>query len=220
MKINIAVDTETGGAGELQCASHALLSIGAFFEIPDGSAPLKFHQLIIPPAHLKIDPGAVAVNGYDPEVWRLGAAVPEEVAIIRFLNWLGMAKAVLHNGKLDMVAHNAGHDRGFIAAAFARYGLLDSLEGDSGLTSRRWRCSCALMGSLQDAGILPPDGGASLDNMTALRLGLPRDEVRRMRAVHSADVDAELCWRGYQWMMRPLQVVNGSLFEMEGRAAA
>lgn len=219
MKINIAVDTETGGAGELECRSHALLSIGAYFKIPDGSAPLTFHQLIIPPAHLKIEPGAVAVNGYDPEVWRMGGAVAEEVAIIRFLNWLGMAKAVFHNGKVPLVAHNAGHDRGFLTAAFDRYGLLDSLEGDSGLTSRRWRCSCALMGSLQDAGILPPEGGVSLDNMTALRLGLPRDEVKRMRAVHSADVDAGLCWLGYEWMMRPLRVVQGSLFEVEGRAA-
>jgi len=218
----IAVDTETGGAGELQCRSHALLSIGAYYLTPEGGPPVKFHQLILPEEHLKMEPEAVAVNGYDREVWKMGGAVDEARAILRFLNWLAMAKAVLRDGKLQLVAHNAGHDRGFINAAFNRYSLLDTLEGDDGLISRRWRCSCALMGSLQDVGILPREGGASLDNLTALRLGVGIDSVKAMRKVHTADLDAELCWRGYDWMLGPLRSQADELGEVvaEGRAAA
>lgn len=193
----VAVDTETGGAGETQCTTHALLSIGCAAYDAQGYLH-TFHQLVLPEPRLKIHPEAVAVNGYDRDKWmKLGAAV-ESWACIRLLNWIIMRFNQGGKVKLTGLSHNAGHDKGFIEAMLTRQGWRREWEET---VSRRWRCSCAALGFLQDAGLLPAAGGASLDNLTALRTGDTIDNVRAARGIHTADHDALQCLDGYRWLM-------------------
>ena len=77
----VAIDTETGGVGELQCRTHALLSVGMYMRI--GDEERKFGVYVRPAPGLLIDPGAVRVNGYSPEVWERMGAVDEPVAAMR-----------------------------------------------------------------------------------------------------------------------------------------
>ena len=194
----VAIDTETGGAGETQCTTHALLSIGCAAYTAQGYLH-TFHQLVLPEPRLKIHPEAVAVNGYDRDKWmKLGAAV-ESWACIRLLDWL-KSFAARHCIKLPLtcVAHNAGHDKGFIEAMFIRQGWRTEWNE---IISRRWRCSCAALGFLQDAGTMPESGGAGLDNLTALRTGDTIENVRAARGIHTADHDALQCLDGYRWLM-------------------
>lgn len=196
----VAVDTETGGAGERQCMSHALLSIGAFVELPDGQAR-TFHQLVWPRPDLIIEPEALAVNGYSRTKWQDEKAEEERIAVIRFFAWLMETRSLLKVPKLTLVAHNVGHDRGFVEAAFERWQLLEEFQS---VVSRRWRCSCSLLGSLQDAWVVPGGMGASLDALNALRLGGTLDGAKAARGVHRADDDAKACWLGYRWLLGKL----------------
>lgn len=201
-----AIDTETGGAGELECTTHALLSIGAAVDLQDGTRR-TFHTYVLPAPGLIISPGAVAVNGYSPDRWIDNGAVSEREALQRLIHWI--IRWWVNRGewaadqKVTLVAHNAGHDRGFLTAAIARRGLLDEWES---LVSRRWRCSCALLGALQDAGRLSAEHGASLDNLTALRTGTDIKTVKARRGIHTADMDAIQCLDGYQWMLGLLKL--------------
>ena len=199
-----AIDTETGGAGELECTTHALLSIGAAVDLQDGTRR-TFHTYVLPDPGIMgliISDGAVAVNGYSPDLWREKEAVSEREALQRLINWI--IRWWVNRGewaadqKVALVAHNAGHDRGFLTAAIDRCGLRDEWES---LVSRRWRCSCALLGALQDAGRLSAEHGASLDNLTALRTGTDIETVKARRGIHTADMDAIQCLDGYHWML-------------------
>lgn len=201
MRGMVAIDTETGGAGETECMTHALLSIGAYALHPVTGQVFTFHQLVFPRPGLIVSPGAVAVNGYSREKWIAGKAVEEDVAVIRFFSWLAWVAGAMGcvDGKLTALAHNSGHDRGFLSAAFGRYGLLEELEYS--VLSRRWRCSCAALGLAQDAGVVSGEYGASLDALTALRTGKSLEEVKAERGVHAANIDARLCWEGYAWLL-------------------
>ena len=200
--ILIAIDTETGGAGETQCMTHALLSVGMYAELPDGAGGVRefsFHQLIIPEMGLRVDDEARRVNGFTLTKWRDGGAVNESVAMMRALNWISMVYAfggVEAPQKLQMVAHNAGHDRGFFHAALERHRMLPTVLE---LVSRRWECSCAALGFWRRATATP--GECSLDALTALRTKSTVEAVKAARGVHTADADALECYRGYQWML-------------------
>lgn len=194
----VAFDTECGGAGELQCTTHALLSVGC--AVYDAEGVLQtFHQLILPEPGLIISPEAVAVNGYSRERWEAGGAMSEGLALVRLVAWL--AQLAIDDAKLVAVAHNAGHDRGFLMAALDRKGN-GWREAWEKLISRRWRCSCAALGYLQDAGVLPDEDGASLDALTALRTGQDLQHVKAVRGTHSADYDARQCLEGYEWLLK------------------
>lgn len=200
----VAFDTECGGAGETQCTTHALLSVGC--AVYDAEGVLQtFHQLILPEPGLIISPEAVAVNGYDREKWLAQGATDEAAACIRLLNWtmrlwMDLRKSVPLDDevKLTALAHNAGHDKGFLTAALKRQGWEGEWER---IMSRRWRCSCAALGYLQDAGRLPAEGGASLDNLIALRTGQALEHVKAVRGTHRADYDARQCLEGYEWLL-------------------
>lgn len=194
----VAFDTECGGAGETQCTTHALLSIGAAAYDRDGVLQ-TFHQLILPEPGLIISPEAVVVNGYSLEKWREGGAMSEGLALVRLVAWL--AQLASDDAKLVGVAHNVGHDKGFIMAALDRKGN-GWREAWEKLISRRWRCSCAALGYLQDAGVLPDEDGASLDALTALRTGQDLQHVKDVRGTHRADYDARQCLEGYEWLLR------------------
>lgn len=217
----VAFDTETGGVGEKQCTTHALLSIGAAVYDRDGVLQ-TFHQLVLPEPGLIIDPGAVAVNGYSPEKWQAGGAMNEVRALIRLWHWL--ARFTTDVRKLTAVAHNAGHDCGFLMAAVARqaanYPDVAWMESWEQMVSRRWRCSCAALGYLQDAGALPEEEGASLDALTALRTGKPLAHVKALRGTHRADYDARECLEGYEWLLKlgKHAVHSDRVFEIATRA--
>lgn len=207
--ILVSIDLETGGAGELQCITHAVLSLGAAVTI--NGTEQSFHELIHPYPGLLIDPEAVKVNGYSPREWALRGARPESEAAMRFLNWLAsvLAKSERAGGaadqKLTFVAHNAGHDRGFLSAMMQRQGKLETMKE---MVHRRWRCSCAALGYLQDAGKVDADPGASLDALTSLRTGAPMDKVKADRGRHDALHDARRCLAGYEWMADKLQTTE------------
>jgi hypothetical protein len=197
----LAIDTETGGAGERQCLTHALLSVGLFAPpVPGDRGPgVCFERFILPHPGLKIDLGAVAVNGYSVDRWEKAAALAEGNALTRLVGELAMLRAARPGvEKFTMVAHNAGHDRGFLECALERHGLLDHWQG---LVSRRWECSMAAFGFAQRSGIVPAGESASLDALTAARLGITVEEAAARRGGHGALKDAELCWHGYAWLL-------------------
>lgn len=197
----VAIDTETGGAGELECHDHALLSVGAYLSLTDAKGaprPLTFHQLILPEPHLKIKEESRLVNGYTYADWKNRGAVDEHTALMRFINWTGMVYAVagMQGGeKLQFLSHNVGHDRGFLYAGLKRTGMLDTL-GE--MVSRRWECSCAALGYWRRRYEMP--GGCSLDDLVSLATGDSLEAVKKSRGVHRADEDARRCYYGYKWL--------------------
>lgn len=219
----VAIDTETGGAGELQCTTHALLSVGAYISLTDAAGaprPLTFHQLILPEPHLKIEEEARAVNGYNYADWKRRGAVDEHTALMRFLNWTAMVYAVagMQGGeKLQFLSHNVGHDRGFLYAGLTRTGMLGTL---SEMVSRRWECSCAALGYWRRKYGIP--GGCSQDDLVALQTGVSLEAVKKNRGVHRADDDALICYYGYQWLQvaTPADVLWPEDAEQQAAAAA
>lgn len=191
----VGVDTETGG---LHCETDALLSVGIFTMLP-GEVPFSLVVYIVPNPGLRMDPEALLVNGYTEEKWRARGAVVECVGVMRVLGFLSEIRRKVGK-RLSLVAHNAGFDGGFLGAAFERYEALPLLHGDDGVASRRWECSCATLGAVRRAGLLPP-GGCSLDDLVAVRTGTPLLVVKEQRGTHAADVDARVCWHGYQWLL-------------------
>lgn len=196
----LALDTETGGAGERQCRTHALLSVGIFappvpvLPVRDGASFEGFCH-----AHpgLAVDPGAVAVNGYSAERWQEHGAVPEGELLARAIAYLAFLRAERRVQRITLVAHNAGHDRGFMECALERHGLLPAWNK---IVSHRWECSQAAFAFAQRGGLVPR-GSASLDALTAARLNISLAEAKAQRAGHAALKDAQLCWAGYAWLL-------------------
>ena len=192
----IAIDTETGGAGERQCCSHALLSVAL------AGSHRSMDVYVLPEPGLIIDPRAAAVNGYGAASWEELGAVPEHRAVATIIDWLA-AEAEATGAVVTPVAHNAGHDRGFIEAAMDRQGRLREWND---LVSRRWRCSCAVMRAAMDAGIIA-EGYASLDDLSQAA-GMAR---REKGAAHVATDDAYRCRTGYLWLVDKMSGRGGLL---------
>jgi len=177
----LAIDLETGG---LDPARHPILSFAAHPEWTQ--AP--FYRLVLPDADALIDPVAVEVNGYDRDLWVASGAVPIAEVLASFRGWLLARPGTVFS--VDPLAHNAGFDRAFLDAASRRIGMPSPLP-------HRWECSQATLLAARRAGIIGP-GSSSLDALADL-------SGQHRPAVHAADVDARVCLRGYQWLLRRMQ---------------
>jgi len=179
----LAIDVETGG---LDPARHPILSFAAHPEW--NQAP--FHRLVLPPEDAEIHLCASAVNGYDRSLWEKSGATPIAEVMEAFRVWL-MARP---GNVVDVapLAHNAGFDRSFLDRAFLNEPLpmLPFLR-------RRWECSQATLLAVRRAGLIGP-GSSSLDALADL-------SGQQRPAIHAADVDARVCLRGYQWLLRRMQ---------------
>lgn len=177
----LAIDLETGG---LDPARHPILSFAAW---PSWKQE-PFYRLVLPPDYAPVEPEAAAVNGYEWNLWRKSGAAPIGRVLDDFRVWLHSRPGSI--GFLAPLAHNAGFDRAFLDTAYRRLAKTPMLQ-------HRWECSQALLLAARRAGIVGP-GSSSLDALAELT-GQPRP------AVHSADVDARICLRGYQWLLRRMQ---------------
>jgi DNA polymerase III epsilon subunit-like protein len=178
-----AIDTETGG---LNPATDALLSIAA---VPSWDAE-PFNIYILPEG--VVTEGAIEVNGYSPELWQQRNAVSLKTAMLEFALWLH-ASGARERGAFPL-AHNAIHDRNFLAAAQQRSG--HDLE-----LPWRWRCSLVSVSLFKDAGLLPLGMPLSLDALGE-HTGYWQTDPRG--AKHDALQDARCCLHGYQWLVARL----------------
>jgi hypothetical protein len=177
----LAIDLETGG---LDPARHPILSFAAHPEWQQ--AP--FYRLVLPDADAPIDPTAVEVNGYDRDLWKKSGAAPIAEVLESFRGWLLERPGTVFS--VTPLAHCSGFDRGFFDAAHRRIGMPSALP-------HRWECSQATLLAARRAGIIGP-GSSSLDALADL-------SGQHRPAVHAADVDARVCLRGYQWLLRRMQ---------------
>ena len=177
----LAIDLETGG---LNPARHPILSFAAQ---PEWNQQ-PFYRLVLPDIDMPVEPDAAAVNGYSFDLWKKSGAVSLLQALTEFRVWLHARPGSV--GIVAPLAHNAGFDRSFLDSAYRRHSLTP-------LLCHRWECSPATLLAARRAGIIGP-GSSSLDALAELT-GQPRP------AVHAADVDARVCLRGYQWLLRRMQ---------------
>jgi DNA polymerase III epsilon subunit-like protein len=173
----IALDTETGGLNAAECA---LLSIGA---VPSWDAP-PFLCYILPQGRL--DPRAVEVNGYSPELWAKRGAVPLKLALWEFQRWLFGVR----DRRYEIAAHNAGFDLMFMMAAEARTGINLDLP-------KIWHCTKILMKEAQEAGLYQGPTSHHLNDLGEVS-GFWKGELRF--EAHDALQDARCCMHGLLWL--------------------
>lgn len=177
----LAIDMETGG---LDPARHPILSFAA---CPSWEqAP--FYRLVLPSELYPVDPAAAAKNGYSRELWIKSGATTLTHVLEEFRGWLVARPRVVES--VTPLAHNAGFDRSFLSAACAQRHIPEPFP-------HRWECSQATLLAARRAGIIGP-GSSSLDALADL-------SGQHRPAVHAADVDARVCLRGYQWLLRRMQ---------------
>jgi DNA polymerase III epsilon subunit-like protein len=177
----LAIDIETGG---LDPARHPILSFAAH---PEWNQQ-PFYRLVLPPDYAPIEPEAVAVNGYEWGLWKKSGAAPIAQVLNDFRVWIHARPGSV--GSVAPVAHNAGFDRAFLDSAYRRLAMTPML-------AHRWECSQATLLAARRAGIIGP-GSSSLDALADL-------SGQQRPAIHAADVDARVCLRGYQWLLRRMQ---------------
>ena len=124
----VAIDFETGG---LDPSKHAIVSVGLvrldsdiYMKVVD-----KLEIYILPDPSLIVEEQAAKINGYSREKWDQKKAITLKEAMLMIQAWLPP--------KPEMLAHNAGFDKGFMDAAQARtkYSLY---------LGHSWLCSMAL----------------------------------------------------------------------------
>lgn len=108
----LAIDTETTGldATKNQIIDICLLLIDGEFEIKD-----ELHVFAFPDADAIIEPGAVKVNGYAPELWR------EKGALTQAAMFEEVYKFVKNYKKLKLIAHNVVFDGAFLKQLFEKH---------------------------------------------------------------------------------------------------
>lgn len=187
----VAIDVETGG---FDPGVHALLSVAVHAgDMANGftGQKLEHAQCLWPEKEYVVEASAAEVNGYTVEAWEKQGAVNEAVALVRLIevltNWLRTEGAE----RCVMVAHGVAFDQGFLYAALRRHQLEEAWER---IVRKRWRCSCATLSAMMDAGLLP-EGKAGLDDLNALR------PLPRRTGTHDAGEDARLCFDGYVWLI-------------------
>lgn len=185
----IAIDFETGG---LVPGVHAPLALGACT-----MAGSKFRAFILPERGLKVDPEAVAKNGYTPEKWRKFGARPLAEVVAEFMLWVGVEKK---SGAWRPLAHNATFDRGFFDWMCRYCSVRIPL-------SYHWECSMSTMAALHRAKVIQVPG-YKLDDLCALAGLQGRAEA------HDALWDAKACLMGYAWMQEWLKAVMCSFFDL------
>lgn len=110
------IDIETTG---LLPGYHELVDIGIVYTDLDGNVLAKFHRKIMPEHLDRVDPGAVRVNGFNPEVWREHNAVSAEEArkaLLRFERARFSARRILR------VAYNCKFDAAFLDPLYREHG--------------------------------------------------------------------------------------------------
>jgi DNA polymerase III epsilon subunit-like protein len=108
----IAIDTETGGT---RPGRHALLSIAAY-------ASWDINPFIVylwPHEGYVVEAEAAQVNGYSEDLWRQRGAVSLLEGMAQLADWL--EAKFKERRKALMLAHNAGFDRMFLAAAWTSW---------------------------------------------------------------------------------------------------
>jgi DNA polymerase III epsilon subunit-like protein len=177
----LAIDVETGG---LDPSRHPILSFAAW---PNWKQQ-PFYRLVLPPIDAPIDPEAAEVNGYERELWEKSGAAPIGQVLADFRLWLLARPSEVVS--ITPLAHNSGFDRGFLSAACRGLQIPEPFP-------HRWECSQATFLAARRAGIVGP-GNSSLDALANLT-------GQQRPGVHSADVDARVCLRGYLWLIRRMQ---------------
>lgn len=179
----IALDVETGGLNPSTCA---LLSIG-LVEMDSSLQVKKQTEIFIKPSSsLLIESKAALMNGYSEAFWQEKKAMPLKDALNEVRLWCG-------NG-VEIIAHNAGFDRGFIQAA----------EQQSGLPlyfNRSWHCSMAAFKAVNTAFNLGHDK-CSLD-YAARVVGHWSNDFKR--GVHGALEDALASAAVYRWCIQRMR---------------
>lgn len=185
----VALDLETGG---FVPEAHGILALGGYWQNFTG-VEHKLRILVEREPDTEVDPAAAAKCGWvSDEQWLSLGAIPLAEALALFERWLVLLVSKLDTDKLEPLAHNhASVDRPFLEYWAGYYGRLEVM-GD--LLSHAWHDSMTTLRAAQVAGLVPADGGASLDAMSK-HMGRPRRS-----AVHDACEDAMLCHDGYHWL--------------------
>jgi len=108
----LGIDTETTGlvAGKNQIVDLCLLKIDGNFEVKE-----ELQIYAFPDADAVVDPGAIKVNGYDPEEWRNKGAVSQTTMAAAVYNFLKP------HSRLKLIAHNVSFDKGFLEALLLKH---------------------------------------------------------------------------------------------------
>lgn len=187
----VGIDLETGG---FEPGVHGILAIGCHWSAAGTHRELRL--LVEREEYTVVEASAAAKNGWESDAqWLARGAVPLRNALDILAMWLTDLSGVTGALTFELVAHNhAGVDRPFLEYWTKRYDLEGLFWGTHGLLCHAWHDSMLTMRAVQTAGLLPAEGGASLD---ALRyaLGLPAGPV-----VHDALEDARACYAGYQFL--------------------
>lgn len=186
----IAIDTETGGTNP---NTDALLSISACqFDDPKK----QFTVFVAPDPELKIEPEAIAVNGYTPELWLQRGAVPLREALYRFKSWLPFS------GNTPL-AHNASFDKDFIEAAERQAKFKTYLQ-------YRWHCSMSTFMFCDKVFNLKAPN-FRLETLAQMSGHWAADF---QRGAHQSADDVVACAVGYRWLMD-----QGNMLERRLQAA-
>lgn len=110
------VDIETTG---LDPRRHEMIDIGMIYTDLDGNEIDRLYVRILPPHPERLDPGARAVNGFDPAYWRAHGAVDEAEAVRRILAFHARASA---GRQIIFTAYNVWFDQSFLDALLRRHG--------------------------------------------------------------------------------------------------
>lgn len=110
------IDIETTG---LIPGYHELVDIGIVYTDLDGNVLEKFYRKIMPEHLDRVDPGAVRVNGFNPEVWHERGAVSAGEALHALLRF---EREHFSERKILRVAYNSKFDAAFLDHLYRSHG--------------------------------------------------------------------------------------------------
>lgn len=110
------VDVETTG---LDPAFHEMISIGMIYTDVEGAEIGRLDLRIMPRHPRRIDPGARAVNGFEPALWRREGAIGEGEAARRIH---AFHEAARRGRTVIFTAYNVWFDQAFVSALLRRHG--------------------------------------------------------------------------------------------------
>lgn len=106
------IDVETTG---FVPGYHEIVDIGVVYTEKDGTILARWHRRVMPRHPERAEPEAVAINGFDPEIWKeRGALSPEEAVE----SLLGFERKRFPNRKILRVAYNSKFDAAFMDHLF------------------------------------------------------------------------------------------------------
>ncbi|HEX8653778.1 MAG TPA: 3'-5' exonuclease [Allosphingosinicella sp.] len=110
------VDVETTG---LDPAFHEMVSIGMIYTDVDGAEIGRLDLRIMPAHPGRIDPGARAVNAFEPGLWRRSGAIGEAEAVRRIR---AFHEEMRRGRTVIFTAYNVWFDQAFVTALLRRHG--------------------------------------------------------------------------------------------------